>query len=84
MATIEEMNMKMTLYYSKNTGEITQLITGISDMNIFGTNKDDFKIIWDYIVVEKDDYVIKNLSKFIVNGNKELKIKENIDLSKYL
>jgi hypothetical protein len=84
MATIEEMNKKMTLFFSKKTGEITQYITGISDMNFFGVNKNDFEIIWDYIVVEKDDYVIKNLNKFFINGNKELKIKENFDLSKYL
>lgn len=84
MATIEEMNSKMTLFYSKNTGEITQYITGIADMNIYGNNKSDFEIIWDYVVVDRDSYVTNNLSKFYINENKNLKLKDEIDLSKYL
>ncbi|QLY81940.1 hypothetical protein [Clostridium intestinale] len=83
MATIDEMNEKMTLFYSKKTGEITQYITGIADMNIFGNNKEDFEVIWDFITVEKDEYVMQNMDKFRVNeGN--IKLKESIDLSKYM
>lgn len=84
MATIEEMNSKMTLFYSKNTGEITQYITGIADMNIYGNNKLDFEIIWDYVVVDRDSYVTNNLNKFYINENKNLKLKDEVDLSKYL
>lgn len=83
MATIDEMNDKMTLFYSKKTGEITQYITGIADMNIFGNNKDDFKVIWDFIVSEKDDYVVQNIDKFKIEDG-GVKLKEAIDLSKYM
>lgn len=84
MASIEEMNKKMTLYFSKSSREVTRYMTGISDMGAFAKNKDDFEIIWDYIVIDRDDYVINNFDKFYINENKELKLKENIDLSKYL
>ncbi|SHH55969.1 hypothetical protein [Clostridium intestinale] len=83
MATIEEHEKSMTLYYSKRTGEITTLSTGIQDMNFFGDNKEDYEIIWDFIVLEKDNYVLGNKDKFkIIDGN--VKLKESIDLSKYI
>lgn len=83
MATIEEMQEKMTIFYSKQTGEIKSALAGIQDMNFFGNNKVDFEIIYDFLVVDKDNYVIENLQLFnVVSG--ELKLKNTIDLSKYI
>lgn len=83
MATIEEHQNSMTLFYSKQTSEIKSYATGIQDMNYFGINKIDFEIIYDFIVVERDEYVISNLDLFKVTNNKVI-LKENIDLSKYI
>lgn len=84
MATIEEMNFKMTIFYSKQTGEIKAACGGIQDMNFFGKNRIDYEIIYDFIVVEKDDYVLNNINKFkVVDGQIKLK-KAPEDLSKYL
>ena len=38
---LEEYKNKMTLFYSKRTGEIQTFCTGIQDMNFFGDNKED-------------------------------------------
>jgi len=82
MPTIEEMKTKMTIFYSKQTGEIKSIVVGIQDMNFFGESKIDFEIIYDFLVVDKDQYVLENLKSFtIING--ELKLISTVDLSKY-
>lgn len=84
MATIDEMKSKMTIFYSKQTGEIKAACGGIQDMNFFGGNKVDFEIIYDFIVLDRDSYVLDNADKFkIVNGQVKLKEAPE-DLSKYL
>ncbi|SHH50200.1 hypothetical protein [Clostridium intestinale] len=83
MASLEEHEKSMTLYYSKRTGEITAFSTGIQDMSFFGDNKEDYEIIWDFIVLEKDTYVLENRDKFkVVDG--AVKLKESVDLTKYM
>lgn len=86
MPNIEEMQRKMTLFYSKQTKEIKCVATGIQDINYFGENKVDFEIIYDYLVVDKDDYIFENTSLFKVEGNRVI-LKEplkEIDYSKYI
>lgn len=86
MPNIEEMQRKMTLFYSKQTKEIKCVVTGIQDINYFGENKVDFEIIYDYLVIDKDDYIFDNIHLFKVeNGRAVLKvIPETIDYSKYM
>ena len=43
----------MTIFFNRRTGRIMQISTGIQDMNAFGDEKEDFELIWDFIVVEK-------------------------------
>lgn len=84
MPTIQEMNSKMTLFYSKQTGEIKASCTGIQSMDFFGGNKIDYEIIYDFIVLDRDEYVLQNLSIFkIVDGVPKLK-ETPVDMSKYL
>ena len=72
---IEEHQNNMTLFYSKKTGEIKSFATGIQDMNYFGNDKEDYTLIWDYIVIPRDDKVLRNLEMFKINlDNKELTI----------
>ena len=63
MATIEEMNSKMTVYYSKNTGEIKIALSGIQDMTAFDS---EMSLIWDCLVVDKDDFILTYMTKFLV------------------
>lgn len=84
MATIEEMESKMTIFYSKQTGEIKASCGGMQTMDFFGQNKVDYEIIYDFIVLDRDSYVLDNISIFkIVDGQVKLKQAPE-DLSKYL
>lgn len=86
MPNIEEMQSKMTLFYSKQTKEIKCMATGIQDMDYFGEDKIDFEVIYDYLVIDKDDYIFDNIHLFKVeDGRAVLKaIPENVDYSKYI
>jgi hypothetical protein len=67
---------KMTIYYRKKTGEIKELMSGECDMSVFGVEQEDYELIWDFIVVELDDYVRNNRQLFSVDlETKELKLK---------
>ena len=66
MATIKDMENKMTLFYSKNTGEIKNYCTGIQDMGYYGKDKDDYSLIWTYTIVELDEYIITNINNFVI------------------
>ena len=35
--------------------------------SLFSKNADDYSIIWDYVVVNYDNFVIKNIYSFVVN-----------------
>jgi len=67
MVTIEETDNSMTIFYSKSSGEIKNFATGIQDMNFYTNDKDDFSIIRDYVVLPKDDFVLKNIDQFKIN-----------------
>ena len=79
MATIAEHEASMTIFYSKSTGEIKGLCSGIQDMNFYGVDATDFSTIWAYINLAKDNYVLENPNKFIMNlasGSPVLSLKE--------
>lgn len=77
MATIAEMENKMTIFYRKANGEIKQFATGIQDFNLFGEEQEDYKLIWDMVILDRDDYVLKNIKDFIINNNQAM-LKEAI------
>lgn len=80
---ISEEQSKMTIFYNKRLGSIQAIVGGNQDMSYFGEQEEDFKIIYDYIVVDKDEYVINNSSYFIVINN-VLKLKDSTCINKYL
>ena len=82
MKILEEQN-KMTIFYNKRLGSIQAIVGGTQNMSCFGEQEEDFKIIYDYIVVDKDEYVINNSSYFIVINN-ALKLKDSACINKYL
>lgn len=74
----------MTIFFNRRTGRIMQISTGIQDMNAFGDEKEDFELIWDFIVVEKDTFVMSNTEQFLVDSEtKELTYIPLVDTSKY-
>lgn len=85
MASIAEHEASMTLFYYKRNGDIYSYATGIQDMKMFGTHADDYTLIMDYIVVERDQMVMEAIHKFYVDiETKQLKLKPEYNLNKYL
>ncbi|MGL6184707.1 MAG: hypothetical protein ACRC1T_04945 [Clostridium chrysemydis] len=78
--SIEDFNKTMTLFYGKETGVIRGHAQGRQDLSYYGDSIKDFN--YDFIVVEKDDYVLNNLVKFIVKDG-ELMIKPETKTNKY-
>lgn len=77
-------DVSMTVYYRKKTGDIVQIVTGIQDMNVYGKEKEDFELIRDFIVIEKDEFILDNMSQFHVDlDTKELIYTPLIDVSRY-
>lgn len=74
---------KMTVFYSKRTGEIKACTSGETDMGFFGSDKQDFGLIFDYIVTELDEYVLNNPHMFTV-VNSEIKYIQPDIPSKFL
>ena len=75
--------MKMTLFYSKRTGEIKNYMQGYSDMGFFGNDEGDYSQIYDFIITDNDDYVLANIEQFeIIEG--QIKLKNVVNLDKYL
>ena len=83
MASIEENKNRMTIFYMKSDGSIVNFSTGIQNMDFYGKHKEDYSKIYDFLVVDFDDYVMNNLKDFYVNTEEnKLKLKQN--LSKYM
>lgn len=75
---------KMTIFFNKRTGNIYAVSPGTQTMDVFGDSKQDYELIYDFIELEFDSYVLSNSGLFYVNGNKELKFRESTNLSKYM
>ena len=65
MASMYEHETSMTIFYHKSNGDIHSYCTGISDMSMFGDHADDYAMILDYIVVEKDVMLLEFFSCFV-------------------
>ena len=74
----------MTIYFRNLNGEIKIIMSGSYDMDVFGDEKEDYIMIWDYIVVEYDEYVRFNCKHFKVDlENKSLIFVAPTSVSKY-
>lgn len=66
---------KITLFYSKSTGKVKNFATGEHDMNFYGSDKEDFEQIYDFIVVDYDKFIENNFNHFVVvDGNLEFMV----------
>lgn len=74
----------MTIYYRLKTGEIKMMMSDTCDMSVFGEEQEDYELIWDFIVIEMDEYVRNNRNQFSVDiETKELIYTPMVDVSKY-
>lgn len=85
MPSLEEMQSSMTIIYNKRTGAIKAAYTGVQTMDIlYGEEAEDFKLIWDELILDKDEFVLNNLQQFKINTEiKQLEIKPDSTVNKY-
>lgn len=77
------MNKKMTVFYRKSTGDLTDIVTDEQTMDFYGTLKADYELIFNYIVVDYDEYVMRNPSLFsVIDGT--IKLKDSETIQKYI
>ena len=83
--TQAEHEAKMTIFYSKSTGEVKCACSGIQDFKMYGIDAEDFSIIWAFIVMDIDNYVIQNSNKFIIDltGDKPVLSIKKEEVDKY-
>jgi hypothetical protein len=74
---------KMTIFYRKSTGDLTDISPGEQNFEFYGRLAGDYKLIYNFIVVDYDEYVMLNAEKFNIIDD-QIKIKQNEDLSKYM
>jgi len=79
MASINEHENKMTVFYKKENGNIDKVFIGIQDMNVYGQYKDVFSMVFDFIVTNYDSYVQNHMEMFYVDTEtKQLKLKSEL------
>lgn len=67
MATIAESNESMTVYYSKSTGIIRAVSSGVEDMSFYGEQAEDMSIIQGYIVLPFRKDVFQNKDHYKID-----------------
>ena len=59
----------MTIFYMRSSGKIKVCLTGEYGMEFFGEEEEDYALIYGYIHVPEDEFVIRNLLDHkILNG----------------
>lgn len=73
----------MTVFFRKSNGDLTDIIQDEQNMSVYGDLQTDYEMIYDFVVVDYDEYVMINKNLFcIVDG--KLKLKNSEELQKYL
>ena len=59
----------MTIIFNKRLGTIKSIFSGNLQniKTLYGNEAQDYKIIWDEIIIKDDDFVLKNPQNFRVN-----------------
>lgn len=71
------MEDNLTIFYNKRTGEIKEMCSGDQTMDWFGEEAQDFELIYDFIVVANDQYILDNyMSMAVANGSIKAKQEE--------
>lgn len=65
---------KMTVFYNKRLGTIKLVMDGVQDMSSYGVEEEDYKQIYDFIIVDRDMYVHNNFHNMnVIDGEIKLK-----------
>ena len=67
-------NKKMNVIYYKRTGQIYTIVVGSEGLSIFGENEEDFKLMLDSVLLEKNEEILWSYRNYKIN----LKTKELI------
>ena len=81
--TMAEHNANMTIFYYKRTGVIYSWGTGIQDFSRFDLHEEEYKLILDYIVVPKDNFILDNMKMFCVDTEEKALVYNDSFLQKY-
>lgn len=77
-----ETRTKMTIFFQKSTGNIksvTDWETSIEDYFVEEADKQDYSLIWDYIVIDYNESIFNNYDLFKVDIDmRQIVLKENI------
>lgn len=65
----------LTLFYMKKSGVIKCFCSGKQTLDYYGDEKEDIEGVIDYIYVEYDEFLLKNLQDFRVENGKVVFIK---------
>lgn len=61
---------KITLFYLKRTGKVKCFCTGEQSMEYFADEKEDMALIMDFIIIDYDEFIIKNYDYYkVIEGN---------------
>jgi hypothetical protein len=89
--TNTETTKKMTIFYKLRNLEIDKIITGEQTLASYARlDLEDAQVIYGYIVIEYDDYIINNMKNFELikaeDGTINVNLKEQYktELQKYL
>lgn len=70
---------KMTIFYKKRNGDIISVLDGEHDMSMYGDMKEDYSLIYDFIVIPNTVSLHRNFNLYIVKDN-EVSIREDVPL----
>lgn len=73
------MEKVLTLFYMKKSGVIKCFCSGKQTLDYYGDEKEDIEDVIDYIYVEYDEFLLKNLQDFRVENGKVVFIK-NVEI----
>lgn len=65
--SLSEYENKMTIYFYKRTGVIAEFQTGINSMATFGEHQQEYELIMDFIVIQKDDFFLTHSRDFKID-----------------
>ena len=54
------MDKVLTIFYNKRTGKIKELCSGKQSFDWFGDEAQDYEQIFDFVIVEFDEYILEN------------------------
>jgi len=68
----------MTIFYMRSNGKIKVCLTGEYDMAFFGDEQEDYALIYGFIQVPEDGFIVRNLLEHQVIDGKVIFVREGV------